>query len=149
MLELIPKEIRRYFISVFLLVIIAFFLGLFIGNKYIYIAYCSGAMISIFTNFYLLYTSYLVVYNYRGVRLMGLRYILSFIVYAISMYLVAKTVGNKYGIIAHGLGLISFRLVIYFYLLLNKMKGKWGVSLYVKKNLFSYWWYFYRSNSSS
>lgn len=124
MLKLVPKEIKRYFITVFFMVIIAFFLGLFIDNKYIYIAYASGVLVSFLINLYLLYNTYKVVYKYKGVKTMGFRYIISFMIYAISMYLVGILIGDKYAIIANALGLISFRIVIYFYLLLNKIIGK-------------------------
>ncbi|VWL84889.1 hypothetical protein [Oceanivirga miroungae] len=124
MLKIVPKEIRKYFITVFCMGIVAFFLGLLFDNKYIYIAYASGVFVSFFMNLYLLYITYKVVYEYKGVSLMSLRYITSFIIYAISIYLISLVIEDKYAILANALGLISFRLVIYFYLLVNKIIRK-------------------------
>ncbi len=127
MLDIIPKEIKNIFIIVFIVGILAFFLGLIFSNEYLYIAYTLGVMTSIVSNSFMLYISYKVAYKDAPRSKMVHRYIAFYIIYALVMYLVTRIINDKYAILFTALGLLSFRLSIYFYYLIKKILRKWGV----------------------
>ncbi|WP_156286512.1 hypothetical protein [Oceanivirga salmonicida] len=124
MLEVVPKDIKRIFVIVFIMGIIAFFLGLLLDNKYMYIAYTIGNFISIISNLFLLLVSYKIAYQSSGKGEIILRYIIFYIIYAVSIYLIAIFMKDKYAVLFTALGLLSFRIVIYLYYLLQKLLRK-------------------------
>ncbi|WP_067141352.1 hypothetical protein [Oceanivirga salmonicida] len=124
MLEVVPKDIKRIFVIVFIMGIIAFFLGLLLDNKYMYIAYTIGNFISIISNLFLLLVSYRIAYKSGTRGEIVLRYIIFYIIYAVSIYLIAIFMKDKYAVLFTALGLVSFRIVIYLYHFLQKLLRK-------------------------
>ncbi len=124
MLEVVPKDIKRIFIIVFIIGAIAFFLGLLFDNKYMYVAYTIGNLISIISNLFLLLISYRIAYKSSNKSEIVIRYIVFYLLYAISIYLIASFLKDKYSILFTALGLTSFRIVIYLYYLSKKLLRK-------------------------
>lgn len=123
MLKLIPNEIRKIFIFDFFMGVVAFFLGLLLDIKEIYLAFCSGVIFSIISNFILLLTVYLLVYKSHRSYILVFRYLLSYIIYALSMYISYFFCKNIFAIMLNAGGLCSFKLICYC-MYIFKFKGK-------------------------
>lgn len=114
MLKYVPDEIKRIFIFTFIGGLLAFFLGLVLNIKEIYIALTLGIFFSIISNILLLLTVYLLVYRSHRTYISFIRYIFSYAIYGLSMYISYFFCQNIYSILLNALGLCSFKLICYF-----------------------------------
>ncbi len=123
MLKVVPEEIKKIFIFDFLMGLVAFFLGLLFNIKEVYLAFCIGIIFSIVSNFLLLLTVYLLVYRSHRTYISFMRYLLSYVIYALSMYISYFFCKNIFAIVLNACGLCSFKLICYC-MYIFKFKGK-------------------------
>lgn len=121
MLKVIPRRIKMIFILTFLLGLLAFFLGLFFRQKLL-IAYFFGNVVSIISNLSLLYITCCIVYENKSKLYIYLRYILSYVLYAIVLYFTYTFIETKLSILFCTLGILSFNIVMRIQQIIN---NKW------------------------
>lgn len=123
MLKVIPQEIKKIFVCVFLVGLLAFFFGFIFDIREIYFAFCIGIIFSIISNIFLLISVYLMVYRSCKSYISFIRFIVSYMLYAISMYISYILCENVWAIILNAVGLCCFKLICYcMYILKFKRK---------------------------
>lgn len=123
MLKVIPRNIKRIFVFEICLGLIAFFLGLIFSCEYIY-SFCIGVVISIISNLLLLGMVYLLVYMNYKTYISYIRYLISYALYAVTLYFVHALYKDIYTVIICALGLCSFKISCYIIYILKKYGKK-------------------------
>lgn len=124
MLEVIPSKINRIFAMNFFMGLLAFFLGLLLNIKFLYIAFSLGVLCSLVSNAILLFTVYLLVYKGYKSYISYFRFLLAYALYALTLYLTYFFCSNIYSVLICALGLCSFKLICYFMYILNFLRKK-------------------------